>query len=59
MTGEKLLHIFLQTAAGQAMHWSRFKINDPRQIYNIISQRVFPAIKYLRYHEMPIERAVS
>ena len=53
MTGEKLPKIFPQSANGQAMRWSRFKDNDPRQIYDIISQRVFPAIKNLRYGRLP------
>ena len=53
MTGEKMAHIFPQSAAGQAMRWSRFKNNDPRQIYDMISQRVFPAIKNLRYGRLP------
>ena len=53
MTGEKLPKIFPQSANGQAMRWSRFKDNDPRQIYDIISRRVFPAIKNLRYGRLP------
>ena len=53
MTGEQLPKIFPQSANGQAMRWSRFKDNDPRQIYDIISQRVFPAIKNLRYGRLP------
>ena len=53
MTGEMLPKIFPQSANGQAMRWSRFKDNDPRQIYDIISQRVFPAIKNLRYGRLP------
>lgn len=53
MTGEKLPKIFPQSASGQAMRWSRFKDNDPRQIYDIISQRVFPAIKNLKYGRLP------
>ncbi len=53
MTGEKLPKIFPQSAAGQSMRWSRFKNNDPRQIYDMISQRVFPAIKNLKHDRLP------
>ena len=49
MTGEKLEKIFPQSPAGQSMRWSKFKNNDPRQIYDVISQRVFPAIKSMKY----------
>ena len=48
MTGEKMDKIFPQSPAGQMMRWSRFKDRDPREIYDIISQRVFPAIKNFR-----------
>ncbi len=37
--------IFPQTPSGQAMRWSKFKDRDPRDIFNLISSRVFPAIK--------------
>lgn len=53
MTGEKLAKIFPQSIAGQSMRWSKFKNNDPRQIYDVISQRVFPAIKNLKYGRLP------
>ncbi|MCC8044814.1 MAG: type I restriction-modification system subunit M [Clostridiales bacterium] len=53
MTGEKMAKIFPQSAAGQSMRWSKFKNNDPRQIYDVISQRVFPAIKNLKYGRLP------
>ncbi|MCD7744240.1 MAG: type I restriction-modification system subunit M [Lachnospiraceae bacterium] len=53
MTGEKMDKIFPQSAAGQSMRWSKFKNNDPRQIYDVISQRVFPAIKNLKYGRLP------
>ncbi|MCD8015530.1 MAG: type I restriction-modification system subunit M [Lachnospiraceae bacterium] len=53
MTGEKMAKIFPQSAAGQSMRWSKFKNNDPRQIYDVISQRVFPAIKNLKYGHLP------
>ena len=40
MTGEKMDKIFPQSAVGQSMRWSKFKNNDPREIYDVISQRV-------------------
>ncbi|MBC3804121.1 N-6 DNA methylase [Acetobacterium fimetarium] len=45
LTGETMPKVFPQTEAGQAMRWSRFKEKDPRAIYEIISQQVFPFIK--------------
>ncbi len=53
MTGEELQKIFPQTASGQAMRWSKFKNNDSRDIYDIISKRVFPAIKNIKYGMLP------
>ena len=53
MTGEQLPKIFPQSANGQAMRWSRFKDQHPQQIYDVISQRVFPAIKNLKYGKLP------
>ena len=37
--------IFPQTEYGQSMRWSRFKDQDPRVIFDIVKDRVFPAIK--------------
>ena len=45
MTGNKLKKIFPQTVSGQAMRWSRFKNSDPRDIFAIMSNRIFPALK--------------
>lgn len=53
MTGEKIEKIFPQSAVGQSMRWSRFKDNDPRAIYDVISQRVFPAIKNMKHGRLP------
>ena len=39
--------IFPQTVEGQSMRWSKFKERDPRDIHDIITQRVFPFIKTL------------
>lgn len=53
MTGEKMDKIFPQSPIGQSMRWSKFKNNDPRDIYDIISQRVFPAIKNMKHGHLP------
>lgn len=53
MTGEAMDKVFPQSAIGQSMRWSRFKNNDSRQIYDVISQRVFPAIKNMKYGRLP------
>lgn len=44
---EKMPKIFPQDAKGQSMRWSKFKDKDAREMYEIISQRVFPFIKTL------------
>ena len=53
MTGEKMDKIFPASASGQSMRWSKFKNSDPREIYNIMSQRVFPAIKNMKHGRLP------
>ena len=53
MTGEKMDKIFPQSSAGQSMRWSKFKNNDPREIFALMSQRVFPAIKSMKYGRLP------
>ena len=53
MTGEKMEKIFPQSTVGQSMRWSKFKNNDPRDIFNVISQRVFPAIKNMKHGRLP------
>ena len=52
-SGETMPKIFPQSAAGQSMRWSRFKNSDPREIYDIVAQRVFPAIKKLKCGRLP------
>ncbi|MBO5303413.1 MAG: SAM-dependent DNA methyltransferase [Lachnospiraceae bacterium] len=52
-TGLKMEKIFPQSEIGQAMRWSRFKEKDARDIFDIVSQRVFPAIKNLKYGQLP------
>ncbi len=53
VSGEKVDFIFPQTPTGQSMRWSRFKNNDPREIFAIMSQRVFPAIKAMKNGKLP------
>ena len=54
MGGDAILEkIFPQTPSGQAMRWSKFKDRDPRDIYDLISQRVFPAIKSFKNGRLP------
>ena len=53
LTEEKMDHIFPASAAGQSMRWSKFKNNDPRDIYDVMSQRVFPAIKNMKHGRLP------
>lgn len=47
LTGEKQPKIFPQDEEGQSMRWSRFKTMDPRKMYDIVSNKVFPFIKAL------------
>ena len=53
MTGQKMEKIFPQSEVGQSMRWSKFKEKDARVIFEIVSQRVFPAIKKLKYGQLP------
>lgn len=53
MTGEAADYIFPQTETGQSMRWSKFKDKDSRNIFNIISQRAFPAVKKMKYGKLP------
>ncbi|MCR5605123.1 MAG: N-6 DNA methylase, partial [Lachnospiraceae bacterium] len=53
MTGEEAVQIFPQSNIGQSMRWSKFKNLDSRDIFNIMSQRVFPAVKKLKYGRLP------
>lgn len=58
MTSEQMPKIFPQTAAGQSMRWSKFKNDDPRRIFDVMSQRVFPAIKSMKYGRLPDFRPI-
>jgi len=53
MTGEQMPKIFPQSAAGQSMRWSKLKDDDPRRIFDVMSQRIFPAIKSMKYGRLP------
>ena len=53
MSGEKMDKIFPHSPIGQSMRWSKFKNDDPRDIYDVISQRVFPAIKNMKHGHLP------
>ncbi|MDD3416307.1 MAG: class I SAM-dependent DNA methyltransferase [Lachnospiraceae bacterium] len=53
MTGEKMERIFPISEVGQSMRWSSFKEKDSRVIFEVVSQRVFPAIKKLKYGHLP------
>lgn len=47
LSGEKIEKIFPQDLEGQSMRWSKLKDCDSREIFDIISQKVFPFIKSL------------
>lgn len=53
MTGQSVNKIFPSSEAGQSMRWSKFKEKDAREIFDIVSQRVFPAIKKMQYGRLP------
>lgn len=53
MSGQKMPKIFPQSETGQSMRWGRFKERDSRYIFDIISQRVFPAIRKMKYGRLP------
>lgn len=45
LSGEAMPKIFPLDEDGQAMRWSKFKNKDSREIFDIISSKVFPFIK--------------
>lgn len=47
ISGETMPKVFPQTEEGQSMRWSRFKNKDAREMYDIVSNKVFPFIKSL------------
>lgn len=53
LSGETQPRIFPASEIGQSMRWSRFKNYEPRQIYDIVSARIFPAIKKMHNGQLP------
>ncbi|MBC8547575.1 SAM-dependent DNA methyltransferase [Clostridiaceae bacterium NSJ-31] len=53
LTGQPVEKIFPQSEQGQAMRWSRFQERDPREMFDVLSRRVFPAIKQMRGGKLP------
>ena len=49
MMGESGDYIFPQAESGQSMRWSKFKDKDQEIFFDIVSQRVFPAIKKMKH----------
>lgn len=53
ISGVAMEKIFPQSAVGQSMRWSRFKDSHPQDIFDIVSQLVFPAIKKMKGGKLP------
>ena len=53
MPGEQMDKTSPPSAVRQSMRWSKFKNNDPRDIYDVISRLVFPAIKNMKHGHLP------
>lgn len=53
VSGTRMEKIFPQTPIGQSMRWSRFKDKHPKDIFDIVSRFVFPAIKKMRGGKLP------
>lgn len=51
--GFKGNHIFPSSAVGQAMRWSHFKDKNPDDIFRIVRDYVFPAIKAMKKGHLP------
>ena len=51
--GMKVKKIFPQTPFGQSMRWSKFKNKNAQYMFDVISQRVFPAIKEMKGGKLP------
>jgi len=51
--GEAVDNIFPLSEIGQSMRWSKFKDKDPREIFDVISQRVFPSVKKIKNGKLP------
>lgn len=53
ITRKKGQHIFPSSPVGQSMRWSHFKNKDADEIFHIVSNFVFPAIKNMKYGRLP------
>lgn len=51
--GEEMPKIFPKSEIGQSMRWHLFKDKDPREIYDLMVQRIFPAIKQMKHGKLP------
>lgn len=51
--GAKVKKIFPPSEVGQSMRWSRFKNRDARDIFALMAQRIFPAIKAMKNGKLP------
>ena len=51
--GMKVEKIFPQTPFGQSMRWSKFKNKNAQYMFDVISQRVFPAVKGMKGGRLP------
>lgn len=51
--GTKGHRIFPSSAVGQSMRWSKFKDKAPAEIYKIIQEYVFPAIREMKNGRLP------
>lgn len=45
--------IFPESEIGQAMRWSNFKFRNADEIYNLVSNYIFPAIKAMKHGRLP------
>lgn len=52
-TGTRGPRIFPESDVGQSMRWSRFKDMDSRIAFDIVKNRVFPAIKSMKHGRLP------
>lgn len=57
--GLKVEKIFPASAIGQSMRWSRFKDMEAGDIFRIMSDYVFPAIKNMKYGKLPDFNSVT
>lgn len=53
VTGAAITPIFPQTETGQSMRWSHFKDRNSTEIFAIMGQRIFPAIKAMKDGHLP------